>query len=143
MAKTLKCNVSFGLSAVVNTETVKAVEEARAEAREALQDGVKYDGERKAMLEVFASERTTEELLELLLRKGIRDLVRKELKAEMDNDETRVRVGEIKVTFEHITPKVTLSAPECLHCRVLHNAGRTYKCAACRQSEAKWEAGDI
>ena len=143
MAKTLKCNVSFGLSSVVNTETVKALEEARIEAREALQDGIKCDGERMAMLKVFASERTTEELLELMFRKGIREIVRKELKAEMDNDETSLRVGEIKVAFERSTSKVSLSAPECLHCRVLHNAGRPYKCAVCRSYDAAWEAGDI
>lgn len=99
MAKTLKCNVTFGLTAVVNTETETAVNVAREEARKALTEGVQCDGEHKAMLEIFASDRTTEALLELVLRKGIRELVRSELEREMTNDETSVKVGNIKVEF--------------------------------------------
>lgn len=100
MAMTLKASVSFDLTAVVNTETVKALEDARIEAREALQDGIKCNGEHKAMLEVFASERTTEALLELILRKGLREIIRKEIKSEMCNDETSVRLGEITVAYK-------------------------------------------
>lgn len=99
MAKTLKCNVSFGLTAVVNTETVKAVDEARLEARKALAEGEQGDGEHAAMLKLFASERTTEELLEVILRKGLREIIRKELMQEMNNSETSLRIGDIKVAF--------------------------------------------
>ncbi|WYW00660.1 host HNS inhibition protein [Pseudomonas phage vB_PpuP-Vasula] len=100
MAKTLKCNVSFGMTAICNTETVKALEDARVEARGILAENPSVNGEHKAMLEAFASERTTEALLELILRKGIREIVRKELEAEMNNGETSVRIGNIKVAFE-------------------------------------------
>lgn len=100
MAKTLKCNVNFGLTVVVNSKSEKALEAARDLARVALKHGDKPKGEQGAMLEAFASERTIEQLLELIVRKGIRELVREELEREMNNDETSTTVGNIKVTFE-------------------------------------------
>lgn len=111
MAKTLKCNVTFPLTLIVNSESVASVEESRKEAREVLASGVALSGERKAMIEAFASERTTEELLELILRKGLREIIRSELKSEMNNSETKVRIGDIKVDFE-----APLREPKCADC---------------------------
>lgn len=100
MAKTLKCNVTFGATIVVSSDAEKALEAARDLARVALKHGEKPKGEQKFLLEAFASERTTEQLLELIVRKGVRELVREELEREMNNDETSTTVGDIKVTFE-------------------------------------------
>lgn len=101
MAKTLKCNVTFGLTCVVNSEAEKGLEAARDLARVALKHSDEEPkGEQGAMLKLFASERTTEELLELIVRKGIRELIRSELESEMNNDESTVTVGNIKVAFE-------------------------------------------
>ncbi|AFO12315.1 hypothetical protein PhiS1_26 [Pseudomonas phage Phi-S1] len=101
MAKTLKCNVNFGLTVVVNSESEKALEAARDLARVALKHNPdEAKGEQKFLLEAFASERTTEQLLELIVRKGVRELVREELERELNNDETSTTVGNIKVTFE-------------------------------------------
>lgn len=105
MAKTLKCTVNFPLTFVVNTESVKDLEGVREEARKMLADTtMSFKGEQSAMLEAFASERTTEALLELILRKGVREIVRKELKSEMNNSETKVRIGDIKVDFSADEP---------------------------------------
>ena len=100
MAKTLKCNVTFGATIVVNSDAEKALEAARDLARVALKNGEKPKGEQGAMLEAFASERTLEQLLELIVRKGIREIVRDELESELNNDETAATIGNIKVTFE-------------------------------------------
>lgn len=122
MAKTLKLNVTFPMTIVVNSETVVAVESARKEAREALskaaENGEKVKGEAGAFLKLFASELSTEKLLETLTRKGIREVVRKELTSELNNAETSVRVGDIKVTYE--TPKIPCGCNRtkeaCLNC---------------------------
>ncbi|AKG94369.1 hypothetical protein VO98_135 [Pseudomonas phage phiPsa17] len=100
MAKTLKLNVSFPMSVVVNTETCKGLEVARAAAREAIKQGTTNGNKRDFMLNVFASDKTTEEVLEIIIRSGVRQLVREELTREMTNDETRATVGDIKVSFE-------------------------------------------
>lgn len=104
MAKTLKCQVTFPLTLIVNSESEKDLEGARAEAREIVASGKELHGEQKAMINAFASERTTEQLLELILRKGIRELVRAELKSEMNNSETKCRIGDIKVDFNAFDP---------------------------------------
>ncbi|QHJ81065.1 MAG: hypothetical protein [Bacteriophage sp.] len=105
MAKTLKCQVTFPLTLIVNSESEKDLEGARAEAREIVASGKELRGEQKAMITAFASERTTEQLMELILRKGIRELVRAELKSEMNNSGTKCRIGDIKVDFTpHKTP---------------------------------------
>ncbi|ANY29041.1 hypothetical protein UNOSLW4_0130 [Pseudomonas phage UNO-SLW4] len=100
MAKTLKANVSFGLTCVVNTDAEKALEAARDLARVALKHGEAPKGEQGAMLSLFASEKPTEELLEIIIRKGVRELVREELDRELNTDETRATIGNIKVDFE-------------------------------------------
>lgn len=100
MSKTLKLNVTFPITAVVNTETVVDLEGARLEAREAIAEMIPMKGEQLAMFKLFASEMTTEALLETILRKGLREIIRKEINSEMNNGETTVRVGDIKVAFE-------------------------------------------
>uniref|UniRef100_A0AAU6VZG9 Uncharacterized protein n=1 Tax=Pseudomonas phage Ghual01 TaxID=3138534 RepID=A0AAU6VZG9_9CAUD len=100
MAITLKANVNFGLRLVVNTGTIAAVEVSRALSRVALAEGNVGKGEAAAMVRLFASEITTESLMETILRKGIRELVREHLEDELNNEETTVRVGNVKVAFE-------------------------------------------
>ncbi|QJD54617.1 hypothetical protein PssvBMR1_gp24 [Pseudomonas phage MR1] len=100
MAITLKANVNFGLRLVVNTGTIAAVEVSRALARVAVAEGKPMKGESAAMVSLFASEITTESLMETIMRKGIRELVREHLEDELNNDETTVRVGNVKVAFE-------------------------------------------
>lgn len=104
MAKTLKLNVTFPMTVVVNTESVAAVDASRVTAREAVakaaQEGEQLKGEAGAFLRLFASEITTEALLEIIMRKGIREIIRAEMTSELNNAETGVRVGDIKVSYE-------------------------------------------
>ena len=100
MAKTLKLNVTFPMSVVVNTQTVKALEIARAAAREAVKQGELNGDKRDSMVHVFASDKPTEEVLEIIIRSGVRGLIRDELTRGLTNDETRATVGNIKVAFE-------------------------------------------
>ncbi|WYW04373.1 host HNS inhibition protein [Pseudomonas phage vB_PpuP-Kurepalu-2] len=110
MAKTLKANVNFGVTIVINSETEKAFEIARAAARESVKQGITNGNKKDSMLHVFASDKTSEEVFEIILRSGIRELVRKELTGELNNGETSATVGNIKVDFEkREVPEVELS----------------------------------
>lgn len=100
MAKTIKCNVNFDLTAVIQSSGLKTLQEAREASREAIAGGEHGDGEHKAMIEIFASDRTEEDLLKLILRKSIREMIREELEGELNTADTSVRVGNIKVDFK-------------------------------------------
>ena len=138
MAKTLKVNVSFPMTIVVNTDAVNSLTEVRATAREALEvaaaAGEKIAGEKGAMIRLFAGDMTDEALLELIMRKGIRDFIRDDMRKELNTSETKTTVGDVRVTFEPF--KAPEARIDCIQCRTLAGAGRTYKCTQCRSVEA-------
>lgn len=156
MSKTLKLTVSFPMSVVVNSETVAAVEESR----EALKGAKQLKGEEKAMAVLFASERTTEEILEIVMRKGIREILRKELTSELNNTETGVTVGDIKVVYAApMAPKTSCQGCISTNCEMPQhdtNEGCNYKRTGVREQVnlpipqtfgerivSGWDAGDV
>ncbi|UAV89431.1 hypothetical protein SNK_28 [Pseudomonas phage SNK] len=120
MAKTLKLNVAFGMTVVINSETEKGFEVARAAARESVKQGVLNGNKKDSMLHVFASDKTSEEVFEIILRSGVRELIRKELTSEMNNGETSATVGNIKVTFEKRSDVLARSCDcnACYECKI-------------------------
>lgn len=102
MAITMKLTVNFPLSIVVSKETLEDFKEARERAREILAaaEVPKMHGETKYRVELLASDKTDEECLEVIFRQGIREFVRGDLVKEIASTEARVRVGDIKVTYE-------------------------------------------
>jgi hypothetical protein len=111
MAKTFKLNVSFPMSLVVHTETVKDFTETRGEAREILARGTALKGETKFRVELLASDKTDDEVLETIFRAGIRQVLREDFLKGVCGDESRGRLGDVKVTFE--TPMVPRSCDRC------------------------------
>ncbi|QJD54673.1 hypothetical protein PssvBMR2_gp30 [Pseudomonas phage MR2] len=113
MAITLKATVSFPISMVVFSETVKDFAEAREEARKMLADekvSARLRGETRYRVELLASDKTDEQIFEQIYRQGIREVVRKDLAKEIAGNEARVRTGDVKVSFEaREVPEVELS----------------------------------
>lgn len=103
MAMTLKLNVTFPMSIVVSSETIKDFAEAREEARKILADEKaksRLKGETKYRVELLAGDKTDEQCFEQIYRQGIRESIKKDLAKEIAGTESRVRVGDVKVAFE-------------------------------------------
>lgn len=103
MAMTLKLNVTFPMSIVVSSETIKDFQEAREEARKILADEKaksRLKGETKYRVELLAGDKTDEQCFEQIYRQGIRECIKKDLAKEIAGNESRVRVGDVKVAFE-------------------------------------------
>jgi hypothetical protein len=110
---TLKLNVSFPMTIVVKTETLKAFDATREEIRKIPAEEIAaLKGEAKFRAELFRGDRTTEQVMELIYRAGIRELIRKELVEEITGNESTARLGCIKVTYE--TPMVPRSCDRCI-----------------------------
>ncbi|WP_300733866.1 hypothetical protein [Pseudomonas sp.] len=112
MAITLKAHVSFPMTIVVATETMKFVAQARAEVRsvpaeklaEKLKDANKLE---RAKLELFLSDKTDEQVVEWIYRSSLRQFIRDDLRKELCNDESTARIGDTRVIFEQkeVKPK--------------------------------------
>lgn len=99
MAITLKTNVSFPMTIVVTSETIKDFQEARQEAREILASGKELKGQTKYRVEMFASDMTDEQIFERIYREGVREFIKKDFINEIQGNESRIRVGDVKVSF--------------------------------------------
>lgn len=104
MSITLKAQVTFGLTIVVIAETLKFVSDARTECKamtpeqvaEKLKDAT---GEERFKFELFRSDKTDEEVVEVIYRTAMRGFLRDELKSQLSNSESSARIGNIKVDF--------------------------------------------
>ena len=125
MAKTLKLNVSFPMTAVISTETVKEFQEARNAARSILADpdSKALKGEVKFRIELLASDKTDDEVLETIYRSGIRDFIRSDLAKEIGGSEANIRTGDCKVVFE--TREKPAEGCDCGSCMECHFRGET------------------
>ena len=127
MSITLKAQVTFGLTIVVMSETLKFVSDARAECKamtseqvtEKLRDAT---GEEKFKFELFRSDKTDEEVIEVIYRTSMRGFLRDELKSQLCNSESRARIGNIKVAF---TPRHETLCADCgaTNCVGVHPMG--------------------
>jgi hypothetical protein len=142
MAKTFKLNVSFPMSLVVSTETVKDFTETRGEAREILARGTALKGETKFRVELLASDKTDDEVLETIFRAGIRQVLREDFLKGVCGNESRGRLGDVKVTFE--VPMVPRSCDRCIVAECPRteardaNAGCTEKRTGVREPGPRW-----
>lgn len=105
MSKTLRCTVSFDLKMVFTGESLKELSETREQAREIIQTGLcqgrKVHGSQKAMVEMFASPISDEELLERIVRAGLRQFIREDLTKELSGaSDGSSTVGNVKVAFK-------------------------------------------
>lgn len=138
MSKTFKITVNFPLTLVVSTETVKELTEAREAAREISGSGKVLKGEPKFRVELLASDKPDDEVLETIYRSGIRQLLRDDFMKELCGDEgVRGRLGDVKVVFD--TPKVPRSCQGCTQVDCadparLTNAGCPFKITGVRSA---------
>lgn len=113
MSKTLKMTVSFPVSIVVRSDTMAEFVSDRAKARAMPAEKVAtLKGEAKVSYDLLTSERTDEELLELIYRKGARQIIREDFSKELGGNESTVRTGDVKVVFE--APMVPRSCDRCI-----------------------------
>jgi len=106
MSITLKAQVTFGLTIVVEKETLKFVSDARAECKAMTPEQVSAKlkdatGEERLKFELFRSDKTDEEVIEVIYRTSMRGFLREELKSQLCNSESRARIGNIEVDFTH------------------------------------------
>lgn len=136
--RTLMVNVNFGMTVIAGAKLFEVLARSRDEARnaspEALAELDKGDLYRHSLM---VSDKTDEEVLNQVLRMATREVLREELSVGLTGDGLRAKMGDVKVT---VAPKnhkrlIENAAINCIQCRVLANAGRTYKCAACRSAE--------
>ncbi|WYW04228.1 host HNS inhibition protein [Pseudomonas phage vB_PpuP-Kallioja] len=141
MSMTLKLNVSFPMTIVVKAETLKAFDETREEARKIPAEEIeKLKGETKFRAELFRGDRTTEQVMELIYRAGIRELIRKELVEEITGNESTARLGCIKVTYE-APPKRSCQGcieTNCVLAERNTNAGCDNKRTGVREPGPRW-----
>lgn len=127
MAKTLKLNVTFPMSIVVSSETIKDFAEAREEARKMLADEnikARLKGETKYRVELLAGDKTDEQCFEQIYRQGIREFIKKDLAKEISGNEARLRIGDVKVTFEDRSVLArSCDCNACYECKIA-NGGR-------------------
>lgn len=101
MAKTFKLNVSFPVTIVVPSDTEKDFSESREIARKIITENTKpLRGETKFRIELMASDKSDEEVLQTIFRAGIREFLRTDFAKEIGGTESNVRVGDTRVTFE-------------------------------------------
>lgn len=100
MAKTFKLTVSFPMSLVVSDEVVKDFQEARIEARSILTSGKVLKGESKFRVELLGSDKPDDEVLETVFRAGVRQVLREDFLKEVCGNESKGRMGDVRVVFE-------------------------------------------
>jgi hypothetical protein len=100
MAKTFKAHVSFPLTIVVKTETVTGFLEAREEARKIPASGKVLKGESKFRIELMASDKSDDEVLQTIFRSAIREVLRKDFMSEIVGSKSTCRIGDTLVVFE-------------------------------------------
>jgi hypothetical protein len=119
MSKTLKLTVNFPMSIVVKTETIVEFQADRIKARELPAEKVaKMKGETLASYMLLISDRPDEELLEIIYRKGIREIVREGIARELPGSEATCTVGDIKVSFD--SPMLPKSCDRCTQDTCFH-----------------------
>jgi len=137
MSKTLKLTVTFPMSIVVKTETVLEFQADRIKARELPAEKVaKMTGEVLAGFKLLVGDRTDEEVLEIIYRKGIREIIREGVQRELPGNEATCTVGDIKVSFD--SPMLPKSCDRCTQDACFHpnraaNVGCEYKQTGLRE----------
>lgn len=141
MAKTLKMYITFPMTIVVKTETIETLEEARKDLRELAPEKVALlKGEHKFRYELFTGNKTTEEVLEVIYRMGLRTGIREVIMDEIQGNEANCRVGDIKVTFE-TPPKRSCQGctqTTCINDARLSNSGCDLKTTGVRDPGPRW-----
>ncbi|WCD55421.1 hypothetical protein LABOLPEG_00019 [Pseudomonas phage phi 21A] len=106
MSITLKTKITITSTIVISSETVAKVQKEREEARR--MDPFKSEklkGTQRAMFEVYISDRSDEEVFELLLRMGFREGFKETIKSELSGDDFRMKGAQIAVQFKGKTAK--------------------------------------
>lgn len=140
MAKTFKLNVSFPMSLVVSTETVKDFQEAREEARKILYLGKALKGETKFRVELMASDKPDDEVLQIIFRSGIRQVLREDFLKEVCGSESTGRLGDVKVVYQAAPKRSCQGCIEtnCVKAERNTNAGCEGKRTGVREPGPRW-----
>jgi hypothetical protein len=120
MAKTLKLNVSFPMSIVIKAETIADLQKIRKDSLEIPAEKLaKLNGEARFKVGLFTGDKTDEQILEIIFRSGIRTFLREDLRKELEGDESRIRVGDVKVVYEDQSVLArACSCGACFECRI-------------------------
>lgn len=140
MSKTFKLSVNFPLSLVVSAETIEDFIKTRKEAREILATGKVLKGEAKFRVELLASDKTDDEVLETVYRAGIRQILREGFIKDLCGNESRGRLGDVKVVYEAAPKRSCQGCIEtnCVKAERNTNAGCDGKRTGVREPGTRW-----
>lgn len=101
MAITLKTKVTLTTSIVVSTETVARFQKEREVARVLpAEKREKLKGQARAIYEAYVSEKSDEEVLQLVLRMGLREGLLETMKTEFNDGDFNAKGSQVAVTFK-------------------------------------------
>jgi hypothetical protein len=140
MSKTFKMTVNFPLTLVVSTETVKEFTEAREEARKVLYLGKVLKGENKFRVELLASDKTDDEVLETIFRAGVRQVLREDFLKGVCGNESKGRMGDVKVVYQTAPKRSCQGCIEtnCVKSEKNTNSGCDGKRVGIREPGPRW-----
>lgn len=141
MAKTFKLTVSFPLTIVASTETIKDFVECREEARKILAEGKRVlKGETKFRVELMASDKSDDEVLQTIYRSGIRQVLREDFLKEVCGSESTGRLGDVRVVYQAAPKRSCQGCIEtnCVKAERNTNAGCEGKRTGVREPGPRW-----
>lgn len=101
MSITMKAVVTFPMTIVIDKETMQYIAEARQKFRDADPEKfVNAKGHERFKVGLFLSDKTDEEVCQIIYRYSLREFIRRDVTNELKTDECRARIGDIKVDFD-------------------------------------------
>lgn len=101
MSITMKAVCSFPLTIVINTKTMEYIAKDRQECRDADPEKfAKADRAERFKVDLFLSDKTDEEVAQVIYRSNLREFIRRDVTSELKTDECHARIGDIRVDFE-------------------------------------------
>jgi galactitol-specific phosphotransferase system IIB component len=107
MSITLKTKIVLTTSIIVSTKIVEQLTKERVEARAITPEKLeRLKGQEKAMHLVMVSDKTDEEVLEIVLRTGFREGFLETLKSDFSGEDFRAKGSQVSITYKGKAPKV-------------------------------------
>lgn len=107
MSITLKTRIVLTTSIIISTTIVEQLQKERVAARAATPEKLeRMKGRKKAMHAVMVSDKTDEEVFEIILRLAFREGFMETLKSEFSCEDFRAKGSQIAITYKGKAPKV-------------------------------------
>lgn len=107
MSITLKTKIVLTTSIIISSKIVEQLQKERVQARAITPEKLeRLKGQSKAMHEIMVSDKTDEEVFEIILRLGFREGFMETLKSEFSGEDFRAKGSQIAINYKGKKPKV-------------------------------------